>query len=126
MAYTQTNNTLPQFAVYPKRKSSKDTLANIYMQIGFPVYTLEKSLGIKINYKDWDATLHEVKGQPMYNFHIKQKTEEYKQKIMGSYYILTQHGGEQKIGFNVSYFEDDTFINPTQINFSDKLLRKTR
>jgi site-specific recombinase XerD len=107
MAYSKANYSLPHFMIYPKRKSAKDMSADIYMRIGFQIYKHEKSLGVKINFRDWDATLHEAKEQPVHNFHIRQKAEEYKQKVMGAYYMLTQHGGE----FTLQEIMDTAFQN---------------
>ena|SRR5580692_6837477 len=91
---------LPQFIVYPKRKSTLALEAEMYMRISYEFSSIEKSLGIKIIFSDWDAHGHTVKHNPIHDFHIKQKSEEYKQRLMGSYYMLTQLGGEFKIAKN--------------------------
>lgn len=82
----------PQFMIYPKRRSSQSQEANMYMRVFYDVNFIEKSLGIKINFDQWDNTIHEISGQPMHNFQLKQKAEEFKQKIMGAYHMLSRHG----------------------------------
>jgi site-specific recombinase XerD len=93
MSYTQINTT-PEFMVYPKRKSVSQTQANMYMQFTYQLNKVDKSLGIKIEHDQWDPVTHTIKGQQLHNHLLKQKVEEFKQKVMGAYYMLVQNGGE--------------------------------
>ena len=77
------------------------------MRVSFDVNSLEKTLGIKINYQAWDSHHHQINHQPVHNSLLKQKTEEYKQKIMGAYYILTKEGAE----FTIREILDNAFGN---------------
>ncbi len=94
MAYKQNNTGTPAFLVYPKRKSSGDATADMYLQLVYQMNKINKSLGIRICFDQWDAETHSIIGQPMHNQMLLQKVEEYKQKVMGAYYMLVQNGGE--------------------------------
>ena len=94
MTYKQNNTGLPTFQVYPKRKSADNPTAELYMQFSYQLNKINKCLGIKIEYKQWDHSTHSILGQPMHNQVLFQKVEEYKQKVMGAYYMLVQNGGE--------------------------------
>ncbi|MBK9485669.1 MAG: site-specific integrase [Chitinophagaceae bacterium] len=94
MAYNQNNTSLPTFLVYPKRKSSDNPTADLYIQFSYQLNKINKCLGIKIEFKQWDHLTHSIIGQPMHNQLLYQKVEEYKQKVMGAYYMLVQNGGE--------------------------------
>jgi site-specific recombinase XerD len=94
MAQLQTRNAMPTFLVYPKRKSSSSLQADIYIQFSYQFNKIDKSLGIKIDFTHWDSATHTVKGQPLHNQLLHQKVEEYKQKMMGAYYMLIQNGAE--------------------------------
>ncbi len=90
----QSNSAAPQFMVYPKRKSSGDEQADMYLQFYFQLNKVSKSLGLRINFKQWDTETHSIKGQPLHNQLLQQKVDEYTQKTMGAFYMLTQNGGE--------------------------------
>ena len=90
----QSNSAAPQFMVYPKRKSSGDEQAEMYLQFYYQLNKVSKSLGITINFKQWDTETHSIKGQPLHNELLQQKVDEYTQKTMGAFYMLTQNGGE--------------------------------
>ncbi len=94
MSYKQSNNETLTFTVYPKRKSSCDQQADMYMQFVYQLNTANKSLGFRINFNQWDSETHSLIGQPLHNQLMNKKTEEYKQKVMGAYYMLVQNGGE--------------------------------
>jgi len=94
MAYNQNNTGTPTFMVYPKRKSSGNPESDLYMQFTYQLNKINKSLGMRINFKQWDHVTHAIISQPMHNQVLFQKVEEYKQKVMGAYYMLVQNGGE--------------------------------
>src|SRR5689334_10716165 len=94
MSSTRSTTEAPAFMVYPKRKSASNPQADMYMQFNYQFGKVDKSLGIKINYEQWDAQTHTVTDHPSHNHALYQKTEEYKQKFMGAYYMLIQNGGE--------------------------------
>jgi hypothetical protein len=93
MSSTRSTTEAPAFMVYPKRKSASNPQADMYMQFNYCLSKVDKSLGIKINYEHWDTHTHSVTGQHS-NQALFQKTEEYKQKFMGAYYMLIQNGGD--------------------------------
>jgi len=64
------------------------------MRITYGVTSIEKSLGISINYENWDSDIKQVTEMPMHDHQLKQKAEEYIQKIMEAFYMLTNHRGE--------------------------------
>ena len=84
----------PSFMVYPKRKSSDDPQADMYLQFFYQLNKINKSLGIRIEFNQWDGQTHSIKGQPLHNQLLQQKVDQYKQKVMGAYYMLVQNGGE--------------------------------
>jgi site-specific recombinase XerD len=87
----------PEFLIYPKRKSSASEEADMYLQLSYQVNKINKSLGIRINFSQWDARNHLILGQSMHNEILQKKVTEYKQKVMGAYYMLIQNGGEVTI-----------------------------
>lgn len=87
----QSTQIQPQFMIYPKRRSSQSSEANMYMRVFYDVNFIEKSLGIKISFDHWNNSIREISGQPMHNCLLKEKTEEFKQKIMGAFYMLSRH-----------------------------------
>lgn len=97
MRYKQHDSALPTFLVYPKRKSTKDSAADLYIQFCYEKGRIDKSLGLRIDYKQWDPINHKVKEHPLHNQILEQRTAEYKQKIMGAYYMLMKNGGEINI-----------------------------
>ena len=48
MAYKQNNTGTPAFLVYPKRKSSGDATADMYLQLVYQLNKINKSLGFRI------------------------------------------------------------------------------
>ncbi len=94
MKYKQNNTGLPTFLVYPKRQSAGNPMAVLYMQFTYQLNRINKCLGIEIDIKQWCHVTHSVIGQPMHNQVLFQKVEEYKQKLMGAYYMLAQSGAE--------------------------------
>ena len=94
MSQKTNNNTAPTFMVYPKRKSSRDQSADMYLQFIYQLNRIDKSLGIRIKIGQWNPATHSIVGQPMHNQLLVEKVDEYKQKVMGAYYMLTQNGGE--------------------------------
>ncbi|MBK6380114.1 MAG: hypothetical protein IPF72_10485 [Chitinophagaceae bacterium] len=73
MAYNQNNTNLPTFLVYPKRKSSGNPTAVLYIQFSYQLNKINKCLGIKIEFKQWDHLTHSIIGQPMHNQLLYQK-----------------------------------------------------
>ena len=63
MQYKQEKNPAPTFLVYPKRKSSKDSVANMYMQFCYQLGKIDKSLGLRIDFNQWDPIDHIIKDQ---------------------------------------------------------------
>lgn len=107
MSYQSTVRPHPQFMIYPKRKSALDQQAMMYMRVSYDIHSVEKSLGVKISYDDWDRCTHQVSSQPLHDAALKQRTDEYKQKIMGAYYMLTKDGAE----FTIREILDNAFGN---------------
>lgn len=66
----------------------------MYIQFCYQLGKIDKSLGIRIDVKQWDPVNHVVIGQPLHNQLLAQKIEEYKLKVMGAYYMLIKNGGE--------------------------------
>ena len=79
MSYQTTNRVPSLFMINPKRKSSRIHEAYMYMRITYGVNSIEKSLGISINYENWDSDIKQVTEIPMHDHQLKQKVEEYKQ-----------------------------------------------
>ena len=77
MSYNQNNTNLPTFLVYPKRKSSGNPTADLYIQFSYQLNKINKCLGIKIECKQWDHLTHSIIGQPLHNQLLYQKVEEY-------------------------------------------------
>lgn len=107
MPYQSTVRPHPQFMIYPKRKSALDQQAMMYMRVTYDIHSVEKSLGVKISYDNWDRCTHQISSQPLHDAMIKQRTDEYKQKIMGAYYMLTKDGAE----FTIREILDNAFGN---------------
>ena len=107
MSYQASSQAVPKFMVYPKRKSSRYPDANMYMRISYDVNAVEKSLGVRIDYENWDPGTHQIVSQPLHAAILKQKTDEYQQKIMGAYYMLTKEGAE----FTIREIVDNAFGN---------------
>ncbi len=81
----------PKFLLYPKRKSLTISESTMYMRISYQFSQIDKSLGIKIEFDDWDSTIHKLLKSPYHQKHIEAVFEEYKQKLMGAFYLLTQN-----------------------------------
>jgi len=94
MGYKKINTDTPVFLVYPKRKSAGEPMADMYIQFIYQLNKINRSLGIKISFDQWDPQTHTIKEQSFHNQQLQQKVEQYKQKVMGAYYMLTQNGGE--------------------------------
>ena len=92
MSYQATSQALPKFMLYPKRRSSKDPNANMYMRISYDVNAVEKSLGVRINYENWDPCTHQIVSQPLHAAILKQKADEYQQKNHGHFICLPKRG----------------------------------
>lgn len=84
---------LPQFIIYPKRRTSKETQASMYLRITYGIHSTEKSLGIRINFSNWNAAKQKIISQPNHDAQLRQTAAVFEQKIMGSYYELSRHGG---------------------------------
>lgn len=84
----------PVFSLYPKRKHSHLQQATIYLRVTYRFYTLDRSLGLKIQVNQWDPQLHRLKGSSIQQTHLLEKYEEAKEKIMGAYYLLSQSSAE--------------------------------
>ncbi len=94
MSNTQTKSSTPSFLVFPKRKSATSPQADMYMLISYQLNKVGKSLGVRIDFNQWDTESHSILGQPMHNQILQKKICEYTQKVMGAYYMLNQHGAE--------------------------------
>ncbi len=81
----------PQFAVYPKRKSSSLTEATLYLRISYQFIVIDKSMQIKIPFELWDSQLHRLKGNAFQQKQIDEAFSELKEKVMGAYYLLSQN-----------------------------------
>jgi site-specific recombinase XerD len=81
----------PKFSLYPKRKSQSDSEAAIYMRISYQFTQIDRSLGIKIVYDDWDSKEHKLLNSPYHQKHIEELFDECKQKLMGAFYLFTQN-----------------------------------
>ena len=97
MHVNQNNSEAPTFLVYPKRKSAQNMEAEMYLQFSYELNKINKSLGMRISFDQWDQATHSIKGQPLHNELLQNKLNEYKQKVMGAYYMLIQNGGEVTI-----------------------------
>jgi site-specific recombinase XerD len=125
MSVAQSNFQLPAFMVYPKRKSASNPQADMYMQFNYCLSKVDKSLGIKINYEHWDTQTHSVTGHPSHNQALYQKTEEYKQKFMGAYYMLIQNGGDVTLReiMDMAFSKDGGKIYSLFSVFTDVILK---
>ncbi len=84
----------PQFFLYPKRKSTGCTEATLYLRISFQFTSLDKSVGIKILFNTWDSHNHYIINNPYHQKQVDDVTAELKEKIMGSFYLLSQNTAE--------------------------------
>src|SRR6478735_6147834 len=78
----------PSFQVFAKRKNSADILCNIYVRINYMNDVHEKSLGVKCSYNQWNSKEQTILNDASASRDLKNKVEEIKQTIMGSYYVL--------------------------------------
>lgn len=127
MSYLQSNTT-PEFMVYPKRKSVSQTQANMYMQFTYQLNKVDKSLGIKIEYHQWDPVTLTINGQQLHNHLLKQKVEEFKQKVMSAYYMLVQNVGEVTLReiINMAFAKEGGKIYSLFGVFQDLILKQEK
>lgn len=90
----QNNSNKPTFFVYPKRKSSGLTEATLYMRVAFQFNEIEKSLGIKIPFDKWDSEKRVVKEFNYHQRELEDRVAEFKEKIMGAFYVLSKNTAE--------------------------------
>ncbi|MBL0200323.1 MAG: hypothetical protein IPP81_09130 [Chitinophagaceae bacterium] len=125
MPYKQNHTGQPTFLVYPKRKSAGNPSAVLYMQFNYQLNKINKCLGIEIDVRQWCPVTHTVIGQPMHNQLLFQKVEEYKQKLMGAYYMLVQNGGQVTLReiVDMAFGKADSKIYSLFSVFGDMILR---
>jgi site-specific recombinase XerD len=81
----------PKFSLYPKRKSLTVSESTLYMRISYQFAQIDKSLGIKIQFEDWDSSTHKLLNNPYHQKIIEEVFDEHKQKLMGAFYLFTQN-----------------------------------
>ncbi len=94
MSYKQNATSAPAFMVYPKKRHQSSPFAEMYMLITYQLSKCNKSLGIRIEMEQWDPLTHSLKSGSLQCQQLAQKIEEYKQKVMGANYMITQNGAE--------------------------------
>jgi len=94
MLYIQPTTAAPQFYIYPKRKSTLHPNADMYLQISYDRVMVHKSLGIKVAFENWNSAIRQIEGYPILAMQLQQKIEEFTQKVMGAFYMLTQQQTE--------------------------------
>lgn len=106
---TTSNISKPQFTVYPKRKSLADAEAMLYMRISFQFTVIDKSLGIKIPFQLWDKQNRRVTGNPYLQKQTEDVFNEYKEKMMGAFYLLSQNTAEPTLReiMDLAFAEND-------------------
>ena len=83
-----------EFMIYPKRKKAGSENAVMYLRISYQIYVCEKSLGIEINYNDWDPSRQRITYQELNNYRLDQKIREYQTKLSGAYFMLSKFDGQ--------------------------------
>jgi len=82
------NQVKPQFVMYPKRKSSANPEATLYVRISYEFTVIDKSMGIKIPFTSWDRGSQCVMNNPIHQNRANEVFNEIKEKVMGAYYLL--------------------------------------
>jgi hypothetical protein len=80
--------------LYPKSKKGQKTLATLYLRTHYQFSTFDKSLGIKVDKKDWNYKQKEIENHLHNHPNIKSSVAECKEKIMGAFYVLSQNQSE--------------------------------
>ena len=98
----------PKFSLYPKRKSLTVSESTLYMRISYQFAQIDKSLGIKIQFEDWDSTTHKLLNNPYHQKYIEEVFEEYRQKLMGAFYLFTQNAASPTLReiYNLAFEEE--------------------
>jgi site-specific recombinase XerD len=98
----------PKFSLYPKRKSLTVSESTLYMRISYQFTQIDKSLGIKIQFEDWDSTTHKLLNNPYHQKHIDEVFDEYRQKLMGAFYLFTQNAASPTLReiYNLAFGEE--------------------
>jgi len=86
--------TKPKFSIYAKRKSGECDEAVLYMRIIYQFVTIDKSLCVKIPFNNWDSKLHQIASSPYHQKKMQEVFDEFKEKIMGAFYLLSQNTAE--------------------------------
>jgi len=84
----------PQFYLFAKRKSRLQNQVWLYMRIMYQSGRVDKSLGIKINYDNWDHQNNRTINNSFLQKQVEEVFSEHKEKIMGNFYQLTQNSIE--------------------------------
>lgn len=80
----------PQFLLYPKRKNSLAETATVYVRVIFEKKIHEKSMNVTCRYDQWDRENMIIKNAPLQTYQVRKSFEEFKQKLMGAYFMLQQ------------------------------------
>jgi site-specific recombinase XerD len=90
MQYNHQQPHQPEYLVYPKRKSVKETEATLYVRVSLNKEVVEKSLGIKLPVTNWNNVEVSIINDPVLEFTFQQRYKEFQQKVSGAFFILTQ------------------------------------
>ncbi|MDO9415292.1 site-specific integrase, partial [Pararhizobium sp.] len=87
--------------------------------------TIDKSLGVKIPFQDWDSRHHQVLNNPFHQKHFSEMFDEYKQKIMGGFYLLSQNNVQPSLReiVDLAFAESEKKTYSLFAVFSDFLLK---
>jgi len=98
----------PKFSIYPKRKSLTVSESTLYMRFTYQFAKIDKSLGIKVQFEDWDSAAHKLLNNPYHQKHLEEVIEEHKQKLMGAFYLFTQNAATPTLReiYNLAFGED--------------------
>jgi len=118
----------PQFLVYPKRKAVTQTEAMLYIRVTFQFVTIDKSLGLKIPFKQWEDATTPLASSPFHQIKLEQSVEEHKQKIMGSFFLLSQNGAEPTLReiMDMAFPDKEKQTFSFFSVFEDQILKKER